>query len=138
MYTCRTDGIAQSELSKVLGIEANNFAYELKSLESRKLITRQPAIIRTGKARGPGDSCKVVSTNLVFMSRYSKHLGSQQKFEVSRREKRLDVPASIDGDSTGEDGFAGEGVEEKVLIKDYLLAMKSVCDRLEKADGKVC
>lgn len=93
-------------------------------------------IIRTGKARRPGDSCKVVSTNLVFMSRYSKRLGSRQKFEVSRREKRLDVPVSVDGNSTGEDGFAGKGVEA-VLIKDYLLAMRSVCDRLEKADGRV-
>ncbi|KAL3735999.1 hypothetical protein ACJRO7_025022 [Eucalyptus globulus] len=133
----RTDGIAQSELSKALGIEANNLAYELKSLESRNLITRQPAIIRTGKARCPEDSCKVVSTNLVFMSRYSKSLGSQQKFEVLRREKRLDVLASVNGDSIGEDGFAGDGVKEEVLVKDYLLAMKSVCDRLEKADGRV-
>ncbi|XP_030525245.2 uncharacterized protein LOC115737322 isoform X2 [Rhodamnia argentea] len=133
----RTAGIAQSELSKVLGIEANNFAYELKSLESRKLITRQPAILRTGKARCPGDSCKVVSTNLVFMSRYSKHLGSRGKFEVSRQEKRLDIPTSVDGNSTGEDGFASEGVEEEVLVKDYLPAMRLVCERLEKADGTV-
>lgn len=101
----------------------------MKQLESRGLIVRQPAIVRTKEVDGEGDSktTSCVSTNMIYLTSYSKPLGSQQRFEICKED-----PTSP-GDATQSD----EITKEDTLIKDFLPAMQAICDKLEEATDKV-
>lgn len=134
----RTNGITQSQLCKEFGIKANNMFYVLRNLECRGLIVRQSSIVRTKEACSEGESknSSIVSTNLIHLYRYGKHLGSQQKLEITKEDKLLDCLGN--GDERGAAGDGGtRGCGEEMLIKDYLPAMKAICDKLEEANGKV-
>lgn len=137
--SCRKNGITQSQLAKELGVEGRNFHYVAKNLESQGLIVRQSAVVKTKETCDEGESRNIpcVTTNLMYLSRYAKHLGSQQKFEITKEEQIPEILENENGSTVIGDGFGGKNVKEDVLIKDYLPAMEKVCDLLEKAPGKV-
>ncbi|KAM6598206.1 hypothetical protein CsatA_008730 [Cannabis sativa] len=130
----RENGITQNQLGKELGVKGKNLFYVMRSLECQGLIVRQSAVVKTLKAGDDDDegeairSIPSVTTNLVYLSRYAKHLGSQQKIEIIKGEPSTE--------SFGDNVNDLEGRED-VLVKDYLPEMKAVCDKLEKATGKV-
>lgn len=129
----RTNGITQSQLAKELGIEGRNFHYAVKSLECQGLIVKQSALLKTKEA---GDS-PFVTTNMLYLYRHGKHLGSQQKIEITKEEQTRESFGNGNESPASGDGFAGKYVKEDVLVKDYLPEMKAVCDKLEEANGKV-
>ncbi|XP_071686100.1 uncharacterized protein [Rutidosis leptorrhynchoides] len=126
------DGVAQSELAKELGIKSNYIYYSLKGLESRGLIVRQSTIIR--KKEAGNDEYKngsIVNTNMLHLYRYAKHLGHLQRIEITKEDN------TVTGNDDAERGVATvDGVTEE-RIKDFVPAIRAICDRLEKADGKV-
>ena len=97
---------------------------------------RQSAVVKTKKAckEGEARNNQSVTTNLVFLSRYAKHLGSQQQFEITKEEQTSESHANVKGSDVSGDDLVGK---EDFLVKDYLPAMKAVCNKLEKANGKV-
>ncbi|KAL5579539.1 hypothetical protein UlMin_011981 [Ulmus minor] len=135
----RKKGITQSQLAKELGIEPRNFFYVLRNLECQGLIVRQSAVVKTKESCNDGESrnCPSVTTNLVYLSCYAEHLGSQQKIEITKEEQTSVSLENLEGSAKSSDDFAGKKVKDDVLVKDYLPAMKAVCDKLEKANGKV-
>ncbi|XVF25204.1 hypothetical protein REPUB_Repub13aG0193100 [Reevesia pubescens] len=135
----RTNGVTQSQLAKEFGIEGKNFFYILKNLECRGLIVKQPAVVRKKEAciEGESKNCSPVTTNLIYLYRYAKRLGSQQRFEINKEEQTLESLGCDDENVPEDEGFALENVKENVLVNDYLPAMKAVCDKLEEANGKV-
>ncbi|KAK6264270.1 hypothetical protein SCA6_019704 [Theobroma cacao] len=135
----RTNGVTQSQLAKEFGIEGKNFFYILKNLECRGLIVKQPAVVRKKEPCTEGESrnSSPVTTNLIYLYRYAKRLGSQQRFEINKEEQTVENLGYEDENVPDEDGFALENVKENVLVNDYLPAMKAVCDKLEEANGKV-
>ncbi|KAI5336749.1 hypothetical protein L3X38_016017 [Prunus dulcis] len=133
LVTARTNGITQSQLAKELGIEGRNFHYAVKSLECQGLIVKQSALLKTKEA---GDS-PFVTTNMLYLYRHGKHLGSQQKIEITKEEQTRESFGNGNESPASGDNFAGKYVKEDVLVKDYLPEMKAVCDKLEEANGKV-
>ncbi|XVF86888.1 hypothetical protein PTKIN_Ptkin18bG0077000 [Pterospermum kingtungense] len=135
----RTNGVTQSQLAKEFGIEGKNFFYILKNLECRGLIVKQPAVVRKKEHCIDGESknSSPVTTNLIYLYRYAKRLGSQQRFEISKEEQTMESLGYDNENVLEDDSFALENVKENVLVKDYLPAMKAVCDKLEEANGKV-
>ncbi|KAG6669097.1 hypothetical protein CIPAW_01G219400 [Carya illinoinensis] len=125
----RTNGITQSQLGKEFGIEGKNLFYVVRNLECQGLIVRQSAVVRTKDACNEGEqkNCPSVTTNLMYLYRYAKTLGSQEKIEITKEERAIE---SLDGSS-------GKCVKEDVYVKDYLPAMKAVCDKLEESNDKV-
>ncbi|XP_022723371.1 uncharacterized protein LOC111280346 isoform X2 [Durio zibethinus] len=117
----RKNGITQSQLSKEFGIEGNKIFYLVKGLEKRGLIIRQEAVDRT---RGAGKQGQC--TRLIHLYRYARHLGSQEKFEITKEEE-----------TEGKEDSNIERVKEDVLVKDYVPSMKAICDKLEEANSKV-
>lgn len=100
---------------------------------------RQSAVVRTkeaGNEREPRNS-QSVTTNLMYLYRYAKSLGSQQKIEITKEEWTIEDVGKADESATNRDGFSGKCVKEDVHVKDYLPAMKAVCDKLEEANDKV-
>ncbi|KAJ4973068.1 hypothetical protein NE237_006242 [Protea cynaroides] len=137
----RTNGITQSQLAKELGMKGNQFFYIVRNLECRGLIVRQSTIVRTKEAtveeENGSKSTSVVNTNLIHLYRYGKHLTSHQRLEITK-EDTLDNLRNAEGSNSIGDGITGgECLKEDVLIKDYLPALRAVCDKLEEADGKV-
>ncbi|KAA3478457.1 B-block binding subunit of TFIIIC [Gossypium australe] len=113
----RANGITQNQLSKEFEIEGNRFFYVVRKLEKRGLIVRQEAVEKT---RGSSKQKRKQKTSLIHLYRYAKHLGSQEKFEVTKDE-----------------GSIGKEDSEDVLIDDYLPSIKTICDKLEETHGKV-
>ncbi|KAL3632952.1 hypothetical protein CASFOL_025936 [Castilleja foliolosa] len=131
LAVARKNGIAQSELSKELRIAPNNLFYPLKRLETQKLILRQPTVIRKKQSSNreyTNDS--VVATNMLYLYRFRKHLGCQQRLEITKEDKLL-------MDRVGEDDSGEEIAEEDVHVKDFLPSLKAICEKLEKSQGKV-
>ncbi|KAL1096624.1 hypothetical protein V6Z11_D06G235800, partial [Gossypium hirsutum] len=112
--SARASGITQNQLSKEFGIKGNRFFYVVRKLEKRGLIVRQEAVEKTR-----GSSKQKLATRLIHLYRYAKHLGSQEKFEVTKDE-----------------GSIGKEDSEDVLINDYLPSIKTICDKLEETHGK--
>ncbi|GMI86163.1 hypothetical protein like AT1G17450 [Hibiscus trionum] len=135
----RTNGVTQSQLAKEFGIEGKNFFYILKNLECRGLILKQPAVVRKKEHCSDGESknSSPVVTNLIYLHRYAKRLGSQQRFEINKEEQTVASLGYDDGNVPDGDGVALENAKDTVLVNDYLPAMKAVCDKLEEANGKV-
>ncbi|KAL9671326.1 hypothetical protein QQ045_008894 [Rhodiola kirilowii] len=127
--SCRGNGITQSQLAKEFGKGGNKIFYTLKSLECQGLITRRDAVVRTTQV-SDGDVYNrvAVTTNMVYLSRYAKNLGSQQRIEINQ-EKRTRCDGS-------ESGTNDEYLSKDVSIKDFLPAMKAICDKLGEADDK--
>lgn len=117
---CRGNGITQNALAKDLKVENNNFFYVVRSLECRGLIVRQPAVVKMKDVS--------VTTNMLYLYRHAKHLGVQQRFEINEE--------CVEETDIRGDGFDGES-SSKVLVRDYLPAIKAICDKLEKANDKV-
>ncbi|KAI5311119.1 hypothetical protein L3X38_045586 [Prunus dulcis] len=137
----RTDGITQSQLSKELGIQGENYHYKVRNLECQGLIVKRPALERKKNAGDEGQSSNnlSVTTNVMYLYRYAENLSSQQKIEITKVEQTKESSGNAKEIPAGGDGFSGKGVKEDVLVKkDYLIsAMKAVCDKLEQANGKV-
>ncbi|CAM8992734.1 unnamed protein product [Rhodiola kirilowii] len=129
LATTRGNGITQSQLAKEFGKGGNKIFYTLKSLECQGLITRRDAVVRTTQV-SDGDVYNrvAVTTNMVYLSRYAKNLGSQQRIEINQ-EKRTRCDGS-------ESGTNDEYLSKDVSIKDFLPAMKAICDKLGEADDK--
>ncbi|CAI9753733.1 unnamed protein product [Fraxinus pennsylvanica] len=135
----RTNGITQSELAKELGMKGNKIFYVLKKLEAQGLIVRQSTLIRTKESSNEGEpkSGSTVTTNMLYLYRYATHLGSQQRLEIIKEDKPLVSGEVADGNAATGDVF-GEGTAKEVVhVKDFLPALKAICDKLEKAEGKV-
>ncbi|EPS69931.1 hypothetical protein M569_04836 [Genlisea aurea] len=135
----RTRGIAQNDLTNELGCPANKLFYPLKRLETQGLIIRQPTVIKKKKVIGSRDpnNCQIISTNTLYLGRYAKHLGCQRRLEITMEDN---VPINgqvLDGNSEAGDDFNKVAGEGDVHVKDFLPAMKAICDKLEKAKGKV-
>eukprot|EP01018_Ginkgo_biloba_P024603 Gb_37450 [translate_table: standard] len=116
--------------------------YIVRSLESRGLLVRQSTLVRTEdggcEAENGNKFNSTVNTNLIHLPRYAKHwnLGSQQRFEI----RMSSIPGTVknlDANIFSGRDFSGEGTQQDVHIKDDLQSMKAICDKLEKADGKV-
>lgn len=131
--------MTQNQLAKEFGIEGRNFFYIMRNLECRGLIVRQPAVVRTREACSEGEqkNSSVVSTNLVYLYRYAKHLDSQQRFEISKEEQNHESLGNSNACDMHEDDLPGEHIKEDVFVNDYLPPMKVVCNRLSEANGKV-
>ncbi|XP_062087799.1 uncharacterized protein LOC133794533 isoform X2 [Humulus lupulus] len=136
LAVARKNGITQNQLAKEFGIKGKNLFYVLRSLECQGLIVRQSAVVKTKEACDEGEARSIpsVTTNLVYLSRYAKHLGSQQKFEIIKEEPSTESFDNVKGRAVRRDDVEGR---EDVVVKDYLPAMKAVCNKLEKATGKV-
>ncbi|XP_022853182.1 uncharacterized protein LOC111374704 isoform X2 [Olea europaea var. sylvestris] len=135
----RTNGITQSELAKELGIKGNKIFYVLKKLETQGLIVRQSTVVRTKESSNEGDpkSGSTVTTNMLHLYRYAKHLGSQQRLEIIKEDKPFVDGEVADGNAATGDGFSEGTAKEVVHVKDFLPALKAICDKLEEAEGKV-
>ncbi|PWA49195.1 B-block binding subunit of TFIIIC [Artemisia annua] len=133
LAVARTDGIAQNDLAKELGIKNNKIFYVLQGLESRGLIVRQSTIIRKKEAGSEGEykSGSVVNTNMVYLYRYAKHLGHLQRLEITKEDKN-----SYDNENDDMEVATGDGVSEE-RIADFVPAIRAICDRLEKAHDEV-
>ncbi|KAJ0006939.1 hypothetical protein Pint_29068 [Pistacia integerrima] len=139
LAVARSNGLTQNQLAKEFGIEGNNLFYIVRNLECNGLIVRQPAVVRTREAGSEGEpkNSSCVTTNLMYLYRYAKQLGSQQRFEISKEGPIVDNFGNGNENAVGKDGFPGESVKEDVHIKDFVPAMKDICDKLEEANGKV-
>ncbi|XP_034900158.1 uncharacterized protein [Populus alba] len=120
LAVARGNGITQNALAKDLKVENNNFFYVVRSLECRGLIVRQPAVVKMKDVS--------VTTNMLYLYRHAKHLGVQQRFEINEE--------CVEETDIRGDGYDGES-SSKVLVRDYLPAIKAICDKLEKANDKV-
>ncbi|CAH2037163.1 unnamed protein product [Thlaspi arvense] len=139
LAVARANGGAQNLLAKEFGIEGRNFFYIIKQLESRGLIVKHPAIVRTKEVDGEGDSktTSCITTNMIYLSRYAKPLGSQQRFEICKEDPMLETPMNEHEDTAAGDNLQSESTKEDTLIKDFLPAMQVICDKLEEANEKV-
>lgn len=135
----RSNGITQSELAKEFGIKGNNFFYILRNLECRGLIVRHSTVLWTVEASGGRESknSSAVTTNMLYLHRYAKHLGRQQRLEITKEGKIPVVDENGNFDSVEVDGIGAERAKEDVHVKDYLPALKAICEKLELADDKV-
>ncbi|CAN1785476.1 hypothetical protein LINPERHAP1_LOCUS16885 [Linum perenne] len=133
----REDGVTQSQLCKEFGMEGRNFFYIVKNLESRNLIVRQPAIVKTKEAGGAGEMKSSVSTNLMYLSRYATRLGAQQRFEINKEEHALGSLSDLEEADVDEENSAGDCLKDAVLVKDFIPAMQAICEKLEIANGNV-
>ncbi|GKB03885.1 B-block binding subunit of TFIIIC [Tanacetum coccineum] len=133
LAVARTDGIAQNDLAKELGIKNNKIFYVLQGLESRGLIVRQSTIIRKKEAGSEGEykSGSVVNTNMIYLNRYAKRLGHLQRLEITKEDK-----TSLDNANDDLEVATGDGVSAE-RISDCVPAIRAICDRLEKAHGEV-
>ncbi|WCJ19506.1 B-block binding subunit of TFIIIC [Euphorbia peplus] len=137
LAVARENGVSQYQLAKEFGIEGNNYFYRVKNLECRKLVVRQPVIVKTKEADGNGET-KIMNTNLIYLSRYAKQLGVQQRYEINKDEQNLESPGNVEeSDIEGGCSQREESSKEDMLVKDYFPAMKAICDKLEAANDKV-
>ncbi|KAH7854590.1 hypothetical protein Vadar_015677 [Vaccinium darrowii] len=135
----RTNGITQSELGKEFGMKRNNIFYVLRNLECRGLIVRQSTLVRTKETNNEGEpkNSLIVNTNMLHLYRYAKHLGCQQRIEITKEDKSMATNESMNVNTESGAG-TGEGcVKEDVHVKDYLPALKAICDKLEQSDDKM-
>ncbi|KAK3013116.1 hypothetical protein RJ639_010117, partial [Escallonia herrerae] len=110
----RTNGITQSELAKEFGMKGNNIFYVLRNLECRGLIVRQSTIVRKKELGTEGElkNSSIVSTNMLHLYRYAKHLGSQQRLEIIKEDKGSAANENADGSILSSAGIAEECIKE--------------------------
>ncbi|XP_060196659.1 uncharacterized protein LOC132625981 isoform X2 [Lycium barbarum] len=115
----RANGITQSELTKEFNTKANNFFHILKELQTLGLILSHQVTVWENETSNDGKLInKHISTNMLYLSLYGKHLRYQQRLEIWKRGLMADD-------------------RENVLIKDDLPSLRDICNILEKAKGKV-
>lgn len=153
----RTSGVTQKSLWESIGMEpnqsidmkpsksirmkANNFHYVVKTLQSQGLIVGKQAIVKSNDIGGETEydsrNNLVVSTNLLYLSRYAKELNmnSYQRIEIAKPKLGRDEEINID--ALQEDENRSVDYKSYVSIHDYLPSMKAICDKLEEASGKV-
>ncbi|XP_030526126.1 uncharacterized protein LOC115737876 isoform X2 [Rhodamnia argentea] len=140
MAVLRMKGVTQSQLSKEFGMGGKYMFYILKSLESRGLIMKHSALVRTNEPGAEGESINSssVTTNVLYLYRYAKQLGLQQKFEITKDEEQT-YEGFEDSSETfvSEECFPGDYAKENVVVKDYQPIMKAICDKLEATEDKV-
>ncbi|XP_014520601.1 uncharacterized protein LOC106777531 isoform X1 [Vigna radiata var. radiata] len=131
LANARGNGITQTQLAKQLRIDANNFHYVLRSLECQGLIVKRSAIEKKKQISSFGESKNYpgVTTHLVYLRRYAKQLSCHQRFE-------FEITKFNSPDDEEEDAD-GTTFQTDVHLKDYSPQMKAICDKLEKANGKV-
>ncbi|XP_074286289.1 uncharacterized protein LOC141611611 isoform X2 [Silene latifolia] len=133
----RGNGVTQNQLCKELGMPPNNFFYVVKRLESWGLVVRHSTIVRTKEA-SMGKEPKIsqpVHTNLIRLHRYAPSMSSQQRLEITLESSNLE---ENQGNSLSRaEAIPDECGQDDVLVKDFLPALKAICDRLEQAEGKV-
>ncbi|KAL0441362.1 UNVERIFIED_CONTAM: hypothetical protein Sradi_0075100 [Sesamum radiatum] len=139
LAVARANGIAQSELAKELRIAANNLFYQLKRLEIQGLIVRHPTVIRKKQASSSREqnNGSIVATNMLYLYRYGKHLGCQQRLEITKEDNLLMDKEVADGHTENFDDLGKEIAKEDIHVKDFLPALKAICDKLENTQGKV-
>ncbi|MCD7449709.1 hypothetical protein HAX54_001138 [Datura stramonium] len=138
LATVRGKGIAQNELGKDFKIKGNDMFYIVRKLEKRGLIVRQPTILRIRDMDGEGDFKKgPVSTNMLYLSRYAKNLGSQQRLEITKGDNSLEDNEITDGEDENNGGVAEESLDVDLCVRDFLPELEAVCDKLENTEGKV-
>ncbi|KAL0354484.1 UNVERIFIED_CONTAM: hypothetical protein Sradi_3895300 [Sesamum radiatum] len=141
LAVARANGIAQSELAKELHIAANNLFYQLKRLEIQRLIVRHPTVIRKKQASSSREqnNGSIVATNMLYLYRYGKHLGCQQRLEITKEDNLLMEKEVADGHTETFDDFGKEIAKEDIHVKDFLPALKAICDKLENSgQGQAC
>ncbi|VFQ59197.1 unnamed protein product [Cuscuta campestris] len=101
------------------------------------MIVRQSTIVKAKELSNADQSKHVpsVNTNMVHLYRYAKHLGCQKRLEITKDKSLAGNESSI-GNAAGRDCFAEDSTKEDVHIRDFLPALKAICDKLEKAEGK--
>ncbi|KAL1538122.1 hypothetical protein AAHA92_26902 [Salvia divinorum] len=129
LAVARNNGIAQNDLTKELNIAANNLSYQFKTLETRGLIAKQPSVIRKNG--------NIASTNMLYLACYARHFGSQQRLEITRTDRMFMDGERADGHTGTNDDVVNGIVAEDISVKDFIPALKAICDKLEKAEGKV-
>ncbi|KAF8011494.1 hypothetical protein BT93_J1946 [Corymbia citriodora subsp. variegata] len=140
MAVLRMKGVTQSQLCKEFGMGGKYMFYILKSLESRGLIMKHSALVRTNEPGAGGESrnSSSVTTNVLYLYRYAKQLGLQQKFEITKDEEQTYEGFEDSSEIyVSEECLPGDYAKENVVVKDYLPAMKAICDKLEATEGKV-
>ncbi|WCJ39443.1 B-block binding subunit of TFIIIC [Euphorbia peplus] len=135
LAVARENGVTQYQLAKEFGIEGNNYFYRVKNLECRKLVVRQPVIVKTKEA-DDGDT-KIMNTNLIYLSRYAKQLDGQQRYEINKDKQNLETPGNVEESDIEGECSQRESSKDDMLVKDHLPAMRAICDRLEAANDKV-
>lgn len=75
---------------------------------------------------------------MIYLARYAKHLGSQQRLEITRKDQLLMDGEGADGDTGTHDDVVNGVVADNICVKDFVPALKAICDKLEKTEGKVC
>ncbi|XP_020591544.1 uncharacterized protein LOC110032283 isoform X2 [Phalaenopsis equestris] len=139
----RTTGVTQNELAKELDIKGTNFYYVVRNLVCQQLIVKQSTMVREKESahaeNGPKND-QIVNTNLLHLSRYAKNvnLNPQQRIEITRS---VWPPMLNESGDTELCTVPIEGSEdclrEDVHIKDFIPAMKAICDKLEATKNKV-
>ncbi|XP_060172125.1 uncharacterized protein LOC132603197 isoform X2 [Lycium barbarum] len=114
----RANGITQSELTKEFNTKANNFFHILKELKTLGLILSHQVVWENETSNDGKLINKHISTNMLYLSLYGKHLRYHQRLEIRKRGLMKDD-------------------REDVLIKDGLRILRDICNILEKAKGKV-
>ncbi|KAI4324807.1 hypothetical protein MLD38_030261 [Melastoma candidum] len=132
LAVARTNGVPQCQLAKEFQINWKKVFYIVKGLESRGLVVRHRANLKSRESSFPGG----VETNVVYLHRYAKQLGLQQKLEVTMGDQH---PENLEdaGDGIVGDILSEAIAEEDVVVRDDFGAMKAICDMLEAAEGKV-
>ncbi|CAH9114788.1 unnamed protein product [Cuscuta epithymum] len=135
----RANGITQSELGKEFSVSQKDIFYILKKLESRGMIVRQSTVVKTKDVSNVDEakSASVINTNMVYLYRYARHLGGQKRLEIIKGDKSLVGIESGGGNAASNDCFAEESTNEDVHIRDFMPALKAICDKLSNAEGKV-
>lgn len=74
---------------------------------------------------------------MLYLYRYGKHLGAQQRLEITKEDQLFMDREVADGHIETVNDFGKESVTENVHVMDFIPALKAICDKLEKAEGKV-
>lgn len=100
---------------------------------------KQSTVVKTKEACSKGEpkNSSSVTTNMLHLYRYAKHLGCQQRLEIIKENKPLNDGDIVDVTAANGIGFSKDLVKEDVHVKDYLPALKAISHKLEQADGKV-
>lgn len=119
-------------------MKENKLFYYLKRLESQGLIVRQSTLLRTKEASANREDetkdTAIVNTNLIYLYRYAKRLGSLQRLEITAPHVSHISGDPCEGNLEGSDG---EPLKDDVNVKDYLPEMNAICNMLEESAGKV-
>ncbi|CAJ2638415.1 unnamed protein product [Trifolium pratense] len=131
LANAKHNGITQTQLSKQLRIDPNNFHYVLRTLECKGLIVKRSALekktqIHTSSSSSVNYTPLNITTHLVYLRRYAnKPLAQHQRFEFQITQ--FNQP----------DSQQQQLLQTHVRLADYEPPIKAICDKLANANGKV-